>query len=131
MKKVLLYLSILLSYFSYAFVAGRVEVSGVVVSYDKEFVTLQNGKARIEVPKKTVKLKPKTKLTRGTKVYALLTVKELNDTILRAKENNRRIASHRSKNRRIKSNRRIASERSRKRKNEPEREEPTSLEYDH
>ena len=94
MKKLLLYLSLLLSSYSYAFIAGSVEVSGKVVKFDKDFVTLQKGKAKIEVPKRTIQTK--TKLTRGIKVQALLTVRELNDTILRVKENNRRLSSQRS-----------------------------------
>ena len=112
MKKALLYLSLLLSTYSYAFIAGQVEVYGTVVDLNKNFVTLQKGKAKIEVPRGTVKIKPKTKLTTGIKVKALLTAKELNDTILRIRNK--------------KNQRRIASQRYRK-----ENRKPASSEYDH
>ena len=107
MKKVLLYLSLLLSSYSYAFIAGDIEVSGKVINFDKNFVTLQKGKAKIEVPKRTVKTK--NKLTTGIEVKAFLTVKQFNDTILRAKKNNRRLASQRAKRKHIKSARIPAS----------------------
>ena len=55
----------------------------------------------IKVPKRTVKTK--TKLTTGIEVKAFLTVKQFNDTILRAKKNNRRLASQRAKRKHIKS----------------------------
>ena len=41
MKKLLLYLTFVLSSYGYALVAGPVKIQGIVVSYDKDTVTLK------------------------------------------------------------------------------------------
>ena len=124
MKKFLLYLSLLLSSYSYAVVSGPVEVSGTVVKYDKNTVTLKQKKGQITVPRNRIPSKYKLRYKR--RVKALLTVEDFNK-ILRA-DYKRVLASQRAKKKRIKSKRGIASQRSISREAEPEREEPTSLE---
>ncbi len=120
MKKVLLYLSLLLSSYSYALTIGPVKVEGVVVNYDNKFVTLQNGEEKIKVPKRTIPTE--YKLRTGKKVHALLEVEDLNK-IIRANYKKHMASRRLAKKRRIKSNRRLASERSINRDHDPEIEQ--------
>ena len=76
MKKLLLYLSLLLSVYGYALVTGPVKVRGVVVSYTKKTVTLKQKKEKITVPRGAIP--KKFKLRTGAKVYALLKLEDLN-----------------------------------------------------
>ena len=76
MKKVLLYLTFVLSSYGYALVAGPVRVQGVVVSYDKKTVTLKQKTGKIKVPRESIP--KKFKLKTGKQVYALLKPEELN-----------------------------------------------------
>ena len=76
MKKLLLYLTFVLSSYGYALVAGPVKIQGIVVSYDKDTVTLKQKNVKIKVPRESIP--KKFKLNTGKRVYALLKPEELN-----------------------------------------------------
>ena len=75
MKKLLLYLSFLLSFYGYALAVGPAKLQGVVVSYDKKTVTLKQKKEKIKVPRESIP--DKFKLRTGKRVYALLKPEDL------------------------------------------------------
>ena len=115
MKKILLYLSLLLSFYSYAVVFGPVEVSGKVIKYDKKTVTLKQKKGIITVPKGAIK-KDKDIRT-GNTVTAFIKIDIFNKII--SKKYKRMLASQKAK-------RKLASEQSKKYKRKP-----ASSEYAH
>ena len=54
MKRILLYLSFFLSFYGYALVSGKVEVSGMVKKVGKNEVTLKQKNGTITVPRDTI-----------------------------------------------------------------------------
>lgn len=84
MKKLLLYLTFVLSSYGYALVAGPAKLQGVVVSYDQNTVTLKQKNGKIKLPRDSIP--KKFKLKTGKKVYALLKPEDLNK-ILRSTKN--------------------------------------------
>lgn len=79
MKKLLLYLSFIVSFYGYALVAGPVRVQGIIVSYDKKTVTLKQKTGKIKVPREAIP--KKFNLKTGKHVYALLKPEYLNKII--------------------------------------------------
>jgi len=75
MKKVLLYLFLVLSSYGYALVVGPARVQGVVVSYDKDTVTLKQKNGKIKVPRESIP--KKFNLKTGKRVYVLLKQEDL------------------------------------------------------
>ena len=70
MKRFLIFLCLLLSFYGQAVIVGPVKMRGVIVSYNKKTVTLKSNGRTVIVPRRTISRKYKLKT--GKKVYALL-----------------------------------------------------------